>query len=194
MKQAKQLLMITLILPTLASAKTLTVDSAHSSIMFEATHLKVTKIPGRFLEFSGTIDLDEKDFTKSKVTFDVNIASITTGVSKRDDHLKTADFFDAEKFATATFNNALIKKSGKKHIITGDLTIRGTSKKISFQVQQLGVVKDPMLQTSKHVFRASGKINRKDFGVSYGPDTIIGDEVTLWINLEAMPTSEPKKQ
>lgn len=186
-------LIAALISPGIAFGKKLEVDPAHSTIAFEATHLKVSKIPGRFTEFSGTVDLDEKDITKSKVDFAVNIASITTAVSKRDDHLRTPDFFGAQKFPKATFQNSVIKKSGKGYTLTGDLTIRDVTKKISFQMKSLGKAEDPAMKTEKYVFSATGKINRKDFGVNYGPDAIVGDNVELWINLETMPAAGAAK-
>ncbi len=182
-----------LLVPGLAVAKKLEVDPAHSTVAFEATHLKVSKVPGRFTEIRGTVDLDEKDITKSKVDFSVNISSITTAVAKRDDHLRTADFFDAQKFPKATFQSASIKKSGSGYVLTGDLTIRDVTKKVSFQMKNLGKVDDPMMKVEKYVFSATGKINRKDFGVNFGPDAVVGDNVDLWINLETMPAAAPAK-
>ncbi len=189
----KVILTAALISPTFAFAKKLEVDPSHSSLAFEATHLKVSKIPGRFTEFSGTIDLDEKDITKSKVDFEANISSITTAVAKRDDHLKTPDFFDAQKYPKATFQNAVLKKSGKGYVLTGDLTIRDVTKKVSFQVKNLGKAEDPAMKTEKYIFSATGKINRKDFGVNYGPDAIVGDHVELLINLETMAAAAAAK-
>ena len=191
-KATKLILITALISPAFASAKKLEVDPNHSTIAFEATHLKISKILGRFTDFSGTVDLDEKDITKSKVDFVVNIPSLTTAVSKRDDHLRTADFFDAQKYSKSTFQNALIKKSGAGYTLTGDLTIRDVTKKVSFQVKNLGKVEDSMMKAEKYVFSATGKINRKDFGVNYGSDAIVGDNVDLWINLETMPAASAK--
>lgn len=192
-KITKLILISALIAPAFAFAKKLEVDPAHSTIAFEATHLKISKIPGRFTEFSGTVELDEKDITKSKVDFVVNISSITTAVSKRDDHLRTPDFFDAQKFPKAIFQNSVIKKTGKGYMLTGDLTIRDVTKKVSFQMKSLGKAEDPVMKTEKYVFSATGKINRKDFGVNYGPDAIVGDNVELWINLETMPAATSAK-
>ncbi len=190
---ARAILIAALVLPAFASAKMLEVDPNHSAITFEATHLKVSKIPGRFTEFSGTIDLDEKDVTKSKVNLTVNIASVTTAVEKRDDHLRTGDFFDAQKFPKAVFQSTSIKKAGKGYTLTGDLTIRDVTKKVSFQVKNLGKVEDPMMKVEKSVFSATGKINRKDFGVNFGPDAVVGDQVELSINLETMPAAAATK-
>ena len=180
-----------LIVPAFSFGKTLDVDPAHSTIAFEATHLKVSKVPGRFTEFSGKIELDEKNITKSTVDFSVNVASITTSVSKRDDHLRSADFFDATKFPKATFKSTMIKKSGSGYAVTGDLTIRDVTKKLTLQAKNVGKVEDPMSKTWKYVFSATGKINRKDFGVNYGPDAVVGDNVDLWINRELAEPAAP---
>lgn len=180
-------------LPHLSFAEKLEVDPNHSSINFEATHLKISKIPGRFTEFAGSLDYDEKDVKKSKVDFTVQIGSITTAVSKRDDHLKSADFFDAQKFPQATFSSTSIKKAAGGYSLEGDLTIRGVTKKVTFAVKSLGKAQDPTMNVQKTVFRATGKINRKDFGVSYGPDAVVSDNIDLVINLETMLPAAPAK-
>lgn len=174
---------------SLAFAKKLEVDPNHSTIGFEAIHLKISKIPGRFTEFSGTINLDEKDLTKSKVDFTVQIASITTAVQKRDDHLRSPDFFDAAKFPKAVFKSTSIKKSGGNFTMSGDLTIRDVTKPVSFTVKNLGSAQDPVMKVEKSVFQATTEINRKDFGVSYGPDAVVSDKISLSINLEAIPAA-----
>lgn len=180
------LLSIAFLLPVFTQAAKLEVDPNHSSITFQAVHLKVSKIPGRFTDFSGTIDLNEKDITKSKINFTVQIASITTSVAKRDDHLKTPDFFDATKFPTAKFKSTSIKKSGNDYKMEGDLTIRGITKKATFDVKSMGQVQDPAMKAGKTVFNANTVINRKDFGINYGPDEIVSDKIELFINLEAI--------
>ena len=134
----RSLIAAVLALPLAAQAEKLEADPAHSTITFEAIHLKVSKIPGRFTQFNGSVDLNEKDVTKSVVDFTVQIPSITTAVEQRDTHLKSPDFFDAEKFPTATFKSTSIKKDGKDLKLEGDLTIRGVTKKVSFKVQDLG--------------------------------------------------------
>ena len=181
-----------LVVPGLAQAEKLTVDPAHSSITFEAVHLKVSKIPGHFSEFSGTIDLNEKDITKSKVNFTVQVASINTNVPKRDEHLRSGDFFDAAKYPKATFKSTSIKKSGDDLVLEGNLTIRGVTKKATFDVKNLGKAQDPAMNAEKTIFQATGKINRKDFGVSYGPDEIVSDMIDLVVNLETVAAPAKK--
>lgn len=184
MNALKLLLITSLFIPLSTYAKDLQIDPAHSSVTFVAKHLKISEIPGKFTSFTGSIDLNEKDLTKSKVNLEIDVSSINTAVDKRDQHLKSPDFFDAAKFPKASFVSTNIKKSGSSYVVTGNLKIRDLSKKVSFQMKKLGEVEDPMMKTKKYVFQASGKINRKDFGVNYGPDAIVGDIVSLDINLE----------
>lgn len=180
-----------LIAPSVSFAKLLNVDPAHASILFEAWHLKIAKIPGRFTDFTGTVDLDQTDITKSKVEFTINVASLTTAFDKRDAHLRTSDFFDVEKFPKATFKSTSIKKSGSGYALTGDLTIRDVTKKVTFQMKHLGDVDHPRTKERKYVFNASGKINRKDFGVSYAKDIVVSDMVDLSIAFEAIEPGGP---
>ena len=180
--------------PAVSFAKLLNVDPAHASILFDAWHLKIAKVPGRFTDFVGTVDLDQKDITKSKVEFTVNMASITTASNKRDSHLRTADFFDVEKFPKATFKSTGIKKSGSGYVLTGDLTIRDVTKKVTFQMKHLGDVDHPRTKERKYVFNATGKINRKDFGVNYANDIYVSDMVDLSIAFEAIEPVPPPAQ
>lgn len=184
---SKIVVSVLLLAPSLSFAKALEVDPNHSSVLFEATHLKISKVPGKFGEFSGTLDLNEKDITKSKIDFTVQIASINTNVLQRDDHLRSPDFFDAKTFPKATFKTTSVKKTGKNIKLEGDLTIRDVTKKVTFDVKNMGKAHDAVMKTEKYVFIATGQINRKDFGVNYGTDDIVGDKVALWINLETMP-------
>lgn len=183
-------IVVGLALSTQAFAEKLVVDQAHSSINFKVNHLKFSEIPGRFLKFTGTVDFDEKNLKKSKVDFTVETASISTDVEKRDEHLRSADFFDTAKFPQATFKSKSIRKSDDEYVLEGDLTIRGVTKRVTFEVEKLGKVNDPVMKVEKTVFQAEGKINRKDFGVNYGPDEVISDQVELEINLETVPAKK----
>lgn len=185
-------LLASLLLTLPAQAQKQAVDIHHSSVNFVAKHLMISLIPGRFNEFNGSLDLDTNDFTKSKVEFTVQVASISTAVTARDEHLRSPDFFDAASFPEATFRSTAIEKVDDHYSMTGDLTIRGITKPVSFRVKMVGTVEDPMLKTQKTVFRATGTINRKDFGVSYGDNAIVSDEITLALNLETMPAASEK--
>lgn len=177
------------LLPAFAQAEKRDVDAHHSSITFHAKHFLVSQIPGRFKAFGGNLNI-EKDFTQSQVEFTIEVASIDTGVAQRDEHLRTPDFFDAANFPQATFRSTKILKDGDFYLMTGDLTIRGTTKEVTFQVKDLGVAMDPMYKAERSFFRAKGEINRKDFGVSYGDNAIVSDLIELQVNLETLPAKQ----
>jgi polyisoprenoid-binding protein YceI len=174
------------------------IDSMHSKVGFEVSHLVISTVEGSFKEFSGDVELDS-DFTKSKVSTDVEINSIDTGVSKRDDHLKSADFFDAKNHSKMTFKSTQITGTPEAFKLIGDLTIRGKKKSVTFDGKYLGAVTDGY-GNRKVAFKATTKISRKEFGLKWsstveaGP--VVGDEVTISLNIQAgkvVPKEEPKK-
>lgn len=177
------------LLPVFAQAEKRDVDPHHSSVTFVAKHFLVSKIPGRFKSFGGNLNI-EKDFTQSQVEFTVDVASIDTAVAQRDEHLRTPDFFDAANFPQAAFRSKSISKEGDHFLMKGDLTIRGTTKEVSFHVKSLGTAMDPMYKAERSFFRAKGEINRKDFGVSYGDNAIVSDLISLEVNLETLPAKQ----
>lgn len=168
-------------------AGTYTIDAAHSKIGFEATHLVIATVEGRFKKFEGTIVIDEK-LNKSKATLDVDVASIDTDNSQRDDHLKSPDFFDAAKTPKLLFVTKKIVGTADKLKLVGDLTIKGKTQEVTLDVKYLGDVNDAY-GNHKVVFSGEGKIKRKDFGLNWnsmveaGP--VVGDEITLSIKIEA---------
>lgn len=184
--------LVALTVSSLAMASELKVDSAHSSISFEVKHLVVATVHGSFTDFDGTINQDEKDMTKSTVNFTVKADSINTANAKRDEHLKSADFFDVQKFPEAKFVSTTVKKSGKdKYQLEGDLTIHGVTKKAKFDVHYLGKNKDPW-GTEKTVFQASTEFDRKDFGLTWNKTlekggVLVGEKVKLIVELETAP-------
>ena len=178
-----------LLLPTLAFAAPQKIDPLHSSVTFEAKHFLVASIPGRFNEFSGSINLGE-DFTQSQVEFTVQVASIDTSVDQRDAHLRTADFFDAANFPEATFRSTEITREKEGYRMKGNLTIRGTTLEETFWVTTLGKAMDPMLKAERSFFRAEGAINRKKYGVNYGDNALVSDMITLIVNLESLPQTK----
>ena len=185
--------------PVLASAVELDVDTAHSSVAFEIKHLVVSTVHGNFTDFSGSLDLNEKEPAQSKVSFKIKIDSINTANAKRDGHLKSPDFFDAQKFPEATFVSKTIKTTGKnKYTLEGDLTIHGQTKVTKFVLLGLGKVKDPY-GVEKYMFQASTELNRKDFGLVYNAalesgGVVIGEKVKLVIDVEAAaPAKAPVK-
>jgi polyisoprenoid-binding protein YceI len=178
-----------------AAADTFTVDKGHSDTSFRIRHL-VSNVTGRFDDFSGTIDLDKSNMEKSAVQFEIQTASINTGVADRDKHLRSADFFDVEKYPTITFKSTSIKKTGENsYDVTGDFTMHGVTKKITLPVTFLGETKGPRGGTVAG-FEASTTLNRKDYGIVWNRalDTggfILGDDVKVSINLET-GKQEPK--
>lgn len=170
------------------------VDPAHTRVSFLIDHFVVSEVQGRFNDVKGTFTLD-KDISKSKVDVTVPIESIDTGVKKRDDHLRSADFFDAKKFPTMTFKSKKFSGSLDNFKVTGDLTIKDVTKEVTLDGKYTGSVKDSWGQIRAAV-RATGTINRKDFNIKYndmveaGP--AVGDEVRISIISEGIQDKQKK--
>jgi polyisoprenoid-binding protein YceI len=166
-------------------------DKAHSSIGFRVKHMGLVDVPGYFREFTGTINYDPKDVTKSTVEFSAQIASVDTGVEGRDKHLQRDDFFDAAKFPAITFKSTKVEKKGNNLILTGDLTMRGVTKSISFPFNVVGFLKDPRSGGMRMGATAETVVNRKDFGINYDSKlpngtSAVSDNITVVLNLEAV--------
>lgn len=163
------------------------VDPMHSKVGFEIPHLVISTVEGHFKDFEGKIELADK-FEKSSVKATVEINSIDTGVSKRDDHLKSPDFFDAAKFPKMTFASTEIKGTPDNFKMTGDLTMKGVTKKVTFDGKFLGTVADGM-GNEKAAFTATTKVKRADWGLTWnkaveaGP--VVGDTLTINLRIEA---------
>src|ERR1044072_731771 len=171
-------------------------DPAHSRIGFAVRHLEINWVEGRFRDFEGTIHYDEQDVTKSSVEFNAKVESIDTGVEARDKHLRTADFFEVEKYPTLTFKSTRVERKGKDaFVLHGDLTMKGVTKQVQFPFQLAGAVKDPWGNTRFGV-EAQTNRNRRDFGINYGNAFAggldVGNEVTITLRLEAVrPAPKP---
>lgn len=174
------------------------IDPMHSKVGFEVPHLVISTVEGAFRKYDGKLVLDQK-FEKSSVEANIEIGSVDTGVAKRDDHLKSPDFFDVAKFPKMTFKSLSISGKPESFKLTGDLTIKGITKKVTFDAKYLGTVVDGY-GNQKAAFDAKAKINRKDFGLTWnamveaGPT--VGDEVTLSLRIQAgrpAPKKEEKK-
>ncbi len=171
-----------------AQAADYDIDASHSNVDFKIRHM-MSKVSGNFGKFSGTFSFDAKKPETSKGTFTVEAASINTNNEKRDGHLKGEDFFNVGKFPTLTFNTTGFKKAGKAFAMQGELTMLGVTKPVTFNVEFLGAGKDPW-GNSKAGFSATGKINRKDFGMVWNKaldagSVLLGDEVEIALNIEA---------
>ncbi len=173
------------------------IDSAHSSTEFSVKHMMVSTAKGRFDKVTGTVNLDDKNPTKSTVELSIDASTIDTHEPKRDGHLKSPDFFDVGKFPTITFKSTKIEKSGKaKFKVTGDLTMHGVTKPVTLAVEgPTPGMKNPFGSISSGV-SATGKINRKDWGLTWNKPleaaggVLVGDEVTINVDLEL--TSKPE--
>ena len=167
------------------------IDPAHSTIGFAVRHYEINWVDGRFKDFEGTVRYDDKDVTKSSVEFTAKATSIDTGVEARDKHLRTADFFEVEKYPTLSFKSTRVERKGKDaYVLHGDLTLKGVTKPVQLPFTLAGAIKDPRGNTRFGV-EAQTTINRRDFGINFGgPMTggglSIGDEVNIELNLEVV--------
>ena len=172
------------------------IDPAHSTIGFAVRHLEINWVDGRFKDFTGTIRFDDRDVTKSSVEFAAKVTSIDTGVEARDKHLRTADFFEVEKYPEMTFKSTRVERKGKDAgVLHGDLTLKGVTKPVALPFKLTGAIKDQRGNTRFGV-EAQTKINRRDFGITFGNALAgggfdIGNEVTINLHLEAVK-SAPK--
>lgn len=159
-------------------------DPMHSEIGFKIKHLMITSVKGRFERFDVKATTEDDDFSNAQVTATVETASIHTGVGDRDTHLQSGDFFDAAAYPQIRFvSTGIRKKSEDEFEVTGDFTIRDVTRPITLDVEFGGIVKDPYGQT-KAGFTAEGKINRKDYGLTWGALTeaggvVVADEVKI---------------
>jgi polyisoprenoid-binding protein YceI len=174
----------------LSAADTYTVDKNHSDASFRIRHF-ASKVRGRFADFDGTIQADPAKPEASSVTFNIKAASIDTGQPDRDKHLKSADFFDVEKFPDITFKSSKFASAGKdQYDVTGTLTMHGVSKEVTLPVVYLGTVKDPR-GTERASFEIDTKLNRKDFGINWNKTLdngglMLSDDVEVEIALETV--------
>ncbi len=169
--------------------KNWTIDTIHSGIHFKIRHLVIARVRGTFNKWSGIVNLDEDDFTKSSVEVTIDAASIDTNEPQRDAHLRSADFFDVEKFPTLTFKSTKVEKAGGDDLeLHGALTIHGVTKQIVLDVTSEGAGGDPW-GGRRRGFTASGSIDRKDFGLHWNKlietgGVAVGDKVELEFELE----------
>lgn len=190
MKHILALLALGLIITAGAAGQTTwTVDHSHSNLKFSVAHLVVTDVEGNFKIYSGKVQSATQDFSDARVEFTVDVNSINTENEKRDAHLKSDDFFNAEKFPQATFKSTSWKKTGEKtYAVEGDLTIRNITKRILFQAVYGGTIVDPWGNT-KAGFKATTTINRFDFDLKWNAiaeagGAVVGKDVAITLNLE----------
>jgi len=165
------------------------IDPMHSEVQFKVKHLVISTVTGSFKNFEGTVEAEGDDFADAKIEFSLDINSVDTGQEQRDGHLKSADFFDAEKYPHITFKSTSItKESGDDYKLTGDLTIKGITKPVTFEVEHGGIA-DDFYGNTKAGFEVKGKINRKDFGLTWDGVTeagsiVVGEDIKLTANIQ----------
>ena len=163
------------------------VDTSHSVVGFSARHLMISKVRGRFTDFSGTVTIAE-DPLQSIVEANVDLSSVTTGDDQRDAHLKSADFFDIENHPHMTFTSTSLKADGEDFVMTGDLTVAGQTRTVDFDLEFDGVGQDPWGGT-RAGFSATAEISRKDWGISWNValekgGVLVGDKVKIELDVE----------
>jgi polyisoprenoid-binding protein YceI len=173
--------------PVGAAPVTYELDPAHTHVGFQIRHL-VSKVSGQFNRFTGTLVYDPDSPSASSVETAIETASIDTNNEKRDGHLKSADFFDAEKHPTITFKSKSVAVDGQKLTLAGDLTMHGVTKPVTLNGEIGGVIGDPGKR--KAGFSVTGTVNRKDFGIIWNKtldndSTLLGDDVAIQIDVEA---------
>ena len=172
-------------------AGTWTIDPVHSEVSFVVRHMMVSKVRGRFDKFEGTI-VTAPDPLQSSVTATVELSSVNTGEPNRDNHIRSADFFEVESHPHLTFRSTGVRPDGDDFLLDGDLTIRGTTKPVTLKLEVNGFGPDAFGGT-RAGFSASGEINRNDFGVSFngpipggGGGVVVSEKVTITLEIEGV--------
>lgn len=170
-------------------AKIWSIDPTHSEVQFKVKHLVISTVTGTFKSFEGSIETESEDFNGAAATFSLDTASVDTNVADRDGHLKSAEFFDSENYPKLTFEGKLAK-SGDDYKLVGDLTIKDITKPVELNVEFGGKMVDGYGQ-HKAGFEISGKINRKEFGLTWSMVTeaggvVVGDDVKLLLNVQVV--------
>lgn len=165
------------------------IDPAHSEIEFKVKHLMITNVTGHFGQYDATVTASKDDFSDAAITFEADVNSVSTKNSQRDEHLKGADFFDAANHPKLSFKSTEVKKKdAETFVLKGDLTIRGVARPVELNVEYAGITVDPYGQT-KAGFELTGKINRKDFGLTWSATTeagglVVSDDVRLVLGVQ----------
>ena len=177
------------------AASTWNIDPAHSGAEFKVKHMMIANVRGKFSGISGVLHRFEADHTQSILEVSIDASTVNTQDAQRDGHLKSADFLDVEKFPTMTFKSTHIEKKGDGFAVTGDLTIRGVSKPVVLNVEEVSEpAKDPWGNT-RIGLTATAKINRKDFGLTWNTTleaggVLVGEDVTITLDVEFIKAAQ----
>ncbi|HEY2641124.1 MAG TPA: YceI family protein [Streptosporangiaceae bacterium] len=170
-------------------AATWTIDPVHSEVGFSVRHMMVSKVRGRFTRFSGEI-VTAQDPAQSSVTAEIDLSSINTGQEQRDEHIKSADFFEVETYPTMTYRSNGIKVEDGEYVLEGDLTLKGVTRTVPLKLELQGFGPDPY-GGYRAGFTATGELNRSDFNVSFNAPmanggVVVGDKIQLHLEIEAV--------
>ena len=190
LKKLSLLFLATLFFTSTSFAETFLVDTNHTQVHFSVQHLVVFKVRGNFNDFVGSLEADPETRTLISVQATIKTASINTRIDKRDEHLRSADFFAAAKYPEIQFKSKKITGSGDNIVLIGDLTIRGITKEVVLNGSFLGSTTGPKGKL-RAGFEATGMINRKDFGLNWNKVTeagglIVGDEIEIGLEVESV--------
>ncbi|HTE49270.1 MAG TPA: YceI family protein [Kofleriaceae bacterium] len=173
------------------TTRTWKIDPSHSGIHFTVRHMVFSKVRGSFDSWDGSIELDEKDPSASKVSVRIDAASIDTREAKRDEHLRSADFFDVKTYPELTFESASVeKRSDDRYAVIGDLTIHGTTRRVELDTELLGTGADPW-GNQRIAFQARTSVLRKDFGLGWNQvletgGLLVGDQIEITLDVQAV--------
>lgn len=175
-----------LVLSASSFAQTWSLDKAHAKLGFTVTHMMVSDVDGMFKDFDATIQSSKPDFSDAVITMTAKTSSVYTDNEQRDAHLRSADFFDAEKNPAITFKSKSIKKNGNnKYKLVGDLTMHGVTKTVTLDMTYKGQVAHPMSKKQVAGFKVTGTVKRSDFKLAEStPSAMLGDEVVILANGE----------
>jgi polyisoprenoid-binding protein YceI len=170
-------------------AATWTIDPVHSEVGFSVRHMMVSKVRGRFTDFSGEL-VTADDPTASSVTAEIDLRSISTGNGQRDDHIRSADFFEVETYPTMTYRSTGIRVEDGEYVLDGDLTLKGVTRSVPLHLELNGFGPDPFGGT-RAGFTATGELNRRDFNVNFSAPmanggAVVSDKITLHLEIEAV--------
>lgn len=186
MKKVSLFVLFALLSTSIFAQTTWTADKAHSQVSFAITHLGISEVEGLFRDFEATIVASEEDFSDAKYNVVIDMNSVDTGIEMRDNHLRTPDFFDVEKYPKMTFESTSSEKvSEGKYKVTGDLTFHGVTKPVTLDVWHRGTIPHPQNGEPVAGFQITGTVNRSDFNVGAGfPEPALSDEVKIKVDAE----------
>lgn len=174
-----------------ATAKTFQIDPAHSAVTFEVRYMMLSNVSGSFTDFGGTFDYDPEDHGAWQTSAEIQAASINTGNTDRDDHLRSSDFFHVEQHPTLSFRSTGLKQVGDDYELHGELTMLGTTLPVVLDLELVGEMPDPRTGGTRVAWEAEGTIDRKDFGMTWsraldGGGLVVGDEIDIELAIQGV--------